>query len=161
LEGSAINCSAATPRARQLADGAALRSGLAPLQAHDCLRRELGLARQLRHRQVGGLAVLPQTWQRHTRIVWPRHRSHHWFCDVPGCTQKIFAERFEGALAAYARRTHDATELLQTLALQAGGEGGAGLAHKAGVPTSPETLLRLLPAMLDDAGIHAASARRQ
>ena len=58
-------------------------------------------------------------------------------------------ERFEGALASYARRTDDATELLQTFALQTGGEGGARLAHKAGVPTSPDTLLRLLHAMTD------------
>ena len=58
-----------------------------------------------------------------------------------------FAERFDGALARYARRTNGATELLTTFALQAGGEGGARLARKAGVPISPDTLLRILHSM--------------
>jgi transposase len=77
--------------------------------------------------------------------------TRRWFCDAPTCSRKVFAERFDGALAAFARRTDAATELLQTFALQAGGEGGARLAHKAGVPSSPDTLLRLLHAMLDEA----------
>jgi transposase len=42
-----------------------------------------------------------------------------------------------------------AQELLVTFALQAGGEGGARLARKAGVPVSPDTLLRLLRALTD------------
>jgi transposase len=68
---------------------------------------------------------------------------------VPDCTRRIFAERFDGVLARYARRTDEATELLTAFALQAGGEGGARLAQKAGVPTSPDTLLRLLQMMCD------------
>jgi Transposase len=70
---------------------------------------------------------------------------------VPTCPRKIFAERFEGALARYARRTVVADELLKSFALQAGGEGGARLARKAGVPVSPDTLLRLLRCLADDA----------
>jgi transposase len=79
-----------------------------------------------------------------------RVRSRRWFCDSPICSRKIFAERFDGALARYARRTNDTTELLTTFALQAGGEGGARLAHKAGVPISPDTLLRILYSLTDD-----------
>jgi transposase len=82
-------------------------------------------------------------------VVRLRVHTWRWFCDAPGCPRKIFAERFDGALATYARRTDGATELLQTFALQAGGEGGARLARTAGVPTSPDTLLRLLHTMLD------------
>jgi hypothetical protein len=67
------------------------------------------------------------------------------------CPPKIFAERFDDALARYARRTVDADDLLKTFALQAGGEGGARLARKAGVPVSPDTLLRLLRAIQDQA----------
>jgi transposase len=52
-------------------------------------------------------------------------------------------------LAHYARRTNGTTELLTSFALQAGGEGGARLARKAGVPISPDTLLRLLHALTD------------
>jgi transposase len=83
------------------------------------------------------------------RTVRLRVQARRWFCDAPSCPRRIFAERFDGTLATFARRTDDATELLQTFALQAGGEGGARLAVKAGVPTSPDTLLRLLHAMLD------------
>lgn len=76
-------------------------------------------------------------------------RSRRWFCDVPDCPRRIFAERFDGVLARYARRTDSTTELLTTFALQAGGEAGARLAQKAGVPTSPDTLLRLLHTMAE------------
>jgi hypothetical protein len=82
--------------------------------------------------------VLP--WRGKT--VRMRVHSRRWFCDTPSCSRRIFAERFDGALAHYARRTDGTTDLLTTFALQAGGEGGARLARKAGVPISPDTLLR-------------------
>src|SRR5205807_2539662 len=41
-------------------------------------------------------------------------------------------------------RTASATALLVEFGLRAGGEAGARLARKAGVPTSPDTLLRLV-----------------
>ena len=64
-------------------------------------------------------------------IVRMRVHSRRWFCDTASCPPKIFAERFGGALGRYARRT-DGTTDLNTFALQAGGEGGARLARKAG-----------------------------
>ena len=78
------------------------------------------------------------------KTVRMRVHSRRWFCDAPTCPRKIFAERFDGALARYARRTDGTTDLLTTFALQAGGEGGARLARKIGVPISPDTLLRIL-----------------
>jgi Transposase len=78
-----------------------------------------------------------------------RVHSRRWFCDAPSCPRKIFAERFDGALARYARRTDGTTERLTTFALQVGGEGGARLARKAGVPISPDTLLRILHSLID------------
>ena len=89
-------------------------------------------------------------WRGHT--VRLRVHSRRWFCDVPECPRAIFAERFDGVLAHYARRTHETTDLLTTFALQAGGEGGARLARKVGVPISPDTLLHLLHALTDDDG---------
>src|SRR5215831_11234698 len=86
-------------------------------------------------------------WRGHT--VRLRIHSRRWFCDVPECPREIFAERFDGVLARYARRTNSTTDLLTTFALQAGGEGGARLARKTGVPISPDTLLRLLHTMID------------
>jgi hypothetical protein len=76
-------------------------------------------------------------------------RSRRWFCDAAACSRRIFAERFDGALAPYARRTNGATELLTTFALQAGGEGGARLAREVGVPIYPDTLLRILHSITD------------
>jgi len=49
-----------------------------------------------------------------------------WFCDAPECSRRNVAERFDG------------------------GEGGAGLARKAGVPISPDTLLRVLHSVTDE-----------
>jgi transposase len=83
------------------------------------------------------------------KVVRMRVHSRRWFCDAAKCSRRIFAERFDGALARYARRTNGATELLTTFALQAGGEGGARLARKAGVPISPDTLLRILHSITD------------
>src|SRR5215210_6603849 len=83
------------------------------------------------------------------KTVRMRVHTRRWFCDTPNCSRKIFAERFDGALAHYARRTNGTTELLTTFALQAGGEGGACLGHKAGVPISPDTLLRSLHSLVD------------
>src|SRR5437588_3466612 len=91
-------------------------------------------------------------WRGHT--VRMRVHTRRWFCDVPSCPRKIFAERFDGVLAHYARRTNGTTELLTTFALQAGAEGGARLARKAGVPISPDTLLRLLHALTDADDTH-------
>src|SRR5260370_34303516 len=85
-------------------------------------------------------------------IVRMNVHTRRWFCDEPTCPRKIFAERFDGALARYARRTVVADNLLRTFALQAGGEGGARLARTAGVPVSPDTLLRLLRAIQDQPG---------
>src|SRR5437016_4169849 len=66
--------------------------------------------------------ALDLPWRGQT--VRMRVHSRRWFCDVPTCPRKIFAERFDGQLAHYARRTSGTAELLATFALQAGGEGG-------------------------------------
>lgn len=87
----------------------------------------------------------------HGATVRLRVRTRRWFCDAPGCPRRIFAERFDGALAARARRTDGVTRLLVTFVLQAGGEGGARLARQVGLPVSPDTLLRLARAIADDA----------
>jgi hypothetical protein len=56
--------------------------------------------------------------------------SRRSFCDVPHCPRRILAERFDGALAGYARRTDNATELLMAFTVQAEGRwlptGAAG-----------------------------------
>jgi len=65
-------------------------------------------------------------------------------CRAPACSRETFAEDFGPGLPRCARRTAQASTLLLRLAWTAGGEAGARLAHAAGLPTSPDTLLRLL-----------------
>ena len=65
-------------------------------------------------------------------------------CLNPACERKTFAEDGGPDLPHYARRTVAANEHLLQIALTAGGEAGAHLANREGLPTSPDTLLRLL-----------------
>lgn len=65
-------------------------------------------------------------------------------CPNRACPRATFAEDFGPALPRFARRTTDATALLLQVACATGGEGGARLAKRIGLPTSPDTLLRLL-----------------
>ena len=103
----------------------------------------------LSHRQHSWYQRRPLDLPWRGAVVRMNVHTRRWFCDEPTCPRKIFAERFDGALARYARRTVVADNLLRTFALQAGGEGGARLARTAGVPVSPDTLLRLLHAIQD------------
>lgn len=64
-------------------------------------------------------------------------------CIDDSCSRHTFAEDFGEKLPRYARRTKDAADLLVEMALKAGGEEGARLAAAAGLPVSPDTLLRL------------------
>jgi transposase len=65
-------------------------------------------------------------------------------CPNPQCARRTFAEPFGPAVPPHARRTAEATALLTAFAEDAGGEAGARLAAKARLPTSADTLLRLL-----------------
>jgi transposase len=65
-------------------------------------------------------------------------------CDHPACRRRTFAEDFAPALLPRARRTFETGQVLLRLAETVGGEAGARLAHTAGLPVSPDTLLRLL-----------------
>jgi transposase len=88
------------------------------------------------------------------------------FCETPTCPRTIFAERLAGVAPAFAHRTDRQRDRLTDFALALGGEAGARLAAKHGMPVSPDTLLRLLrqapeadlptPAVLgvDDWAIH-------
>lgn len=63
------------------------------------------------------------------------------FCDVPGCSRRIFTERLPTTAAPYARRTKRAAEALRVIALALGGAGGARLAAVLGLGASATTLL--------------------
>ncbi|MCL4489707.1 MAG: ISL3 family transposase [Chloroflexi bacterium] len=73
-----------------------------------------------------------------------RLRVRRFFCDNPDCSRRIFVERLSPAIAPYARRTHRLELLLEAFSLALGGEAGAPLAQRSGMPTSPNSLLRLI-----------------
>ena len=66
------------------------------------------------------------------------------FCDNAACLRRIFGERLADVAAVPARRTNRQGERLATIAFARGGEAGARLAGKLGMPVSPDTLLRLI-----------------
>jgi transposase len=62
----------------------------------------------------------------------------------PACPGSTFTETVGEHLPKRARRTTAATDTLVDLARADGGEGGARVARRIGLPISPDTLLRLL-----------------
>ena len=88
------------------------------------------------HRSVADLpwARIPVRLQLHVR---------KFVCRNPDCPQTIFAERFPAIVAPCARRTLRLADDQRHLALDHGGEAGARTATRLGMPTSPDTLLRL------------------
>ena len=68
-------------------------------------------------------------------------------CSNAMCAQRTFAERLGESIKAYARRTKRCASRLQTIGLLLGGNAGALLAKRMGLPVSSDTLLRLVRAL--------------
>ena len=68
--------------------------------------------------------------------------ARRFFCDTPRCPRRIFVERVDDVAAAYARKTCRLVEAFECIAFTCGGEPGARLAGRLGMPVSPDTLLR-------------------
>lgn len=79
-------------------------------------------------------------WQG-TRVVI-RWRSRKFFCDSPGCPQRIFTERQPAVTWPYGRRTVRLHDVLQCLGLALGGEPGCRVARRLAMPVSGDTMLR-------------------
>jgi hypothetical protein len=73
-----------------------------------------------------------------------RLQTRRWFRGQRDCPRKIFTERLPGLAKRYARRTDEEACLLSLLSYVLGGEAGARLARRMGMPVSPDTLLRQL-----------------
>ena len=71
------------------------------------------------------------------------------FCKNPECECRIFTERLPVVLAPYARRTHRLATQQQALAFSLGGEEAARQMFLLGMPTSPDTALRLIRKALE------------
>ncbi|MGN8120042.1 transposase family protein [Labrys sp. 22185] len=65
-------------------------------------------------------------------------------CINTRCSQRIFGERAEGVVMPYARRTLRLRDLQRCVGVALGGEAGARLTDRLGMPSSPDTLLRLV-----------------
>jgi transposase len=68
------------------------------------------------------------------------------FCDHAGCTRRIFTERLPEVAAPWARRTARLAERLTAVGLALGGSAGARLSRGLAMPTTRNTLLRLIRA---------------
>jgi transposase len=90
--------------------------------------------RRLTDLPIHGVPVLLRVWAR------------RFFCRTHGCLRRIFAERLEGVATAGGRKTRRLRASLREVALADGGEGGARLARRLGMGTSPDTFLRLIRA---------------
>lgn len=91
-------------------------------------------------RYVRTLADLP--WHGvHVQLRW---RSRKFFCDTPLCPQRIFTERLPQVALPHARKTQRMAVALTCIGFACGGEGGARLADRLGMPTSPDSLLRAI-----------------
>jgi transposase len=97
-------------------------------------------ARRLHSRYHRTLADLP--WGNYTVRLWLHVRRL--FCDHVDCTRRIFTERLPGVIAPWARRTARLAKRLTMAGLTLGGAAGARLSRWLGMPTTRNTLLRLI-----------------
>jgi transposase len=95
--------------------------------------------------------TLQSRYQRHlTDLPWGTRPVHiqltvrKFICRNANCPRRIFTERVPELVAAYARKTHRLITALQAIAVALGGQAGARLAPRLGVPASRDTLLRLV-----------------
>lgn len=86
------------------------------------------------------LADLP--WQ--GRLVEIHVRARRFHCGNAACRRRIFAERLPGERGPRAQRTARLSDIQRYVALALGGAPGARLVGRLGMPTSRDTLLRLV-----------------
>jgi transposase len=68
-------------------------------------------------------------------------------CDTATCPRKVFAERLGSFVEVRARQTTRHRQAIEAIGLATCGEGGARLADRLGMATSPTTLLRRIMAL--------------
>jgi transposase len=96
-------------------------------------------------------SVIHSRYQRHlTDLPWGTHpvrlqlTVRKFVCRNPSCPRRIFTERVPELVAPYARKTERLVTTLQAIGMALGGQAGTRLAHGLGLPTSRDTLLRLV-----------------
>jgi transposase len=115
-----------------------LRSRQRTIRCRLCGRR----ASRVHSRYERTLADLP--WGEYAVVL--RLRVRRLFCDNARCERRIFTERLPGIAAPWSRRTARLATRLTSVGLALGGAAGARLSHELGLPTTRNTLLRLIRA---------------
>jgi transposase len=95
---------------------------------------------RIRGRYTRTLADLPCQG----RAMRVRLEVRRFICATRGCPRTTFAECFPTLTRAYARRTLRQADALVEVAFAVGGKAGAKLAKRLAMPTSRDTLLRLI-----------------
>ena len=75
-------------------------------------------------------------------------RVRRFYCRNPRCTRRTFAERLPELALPYGRRTCRLTTTQGQVGVALGGEAGARLLRNLAMPTSADTVLRLIRRML-------------
>lgn len=101
------------------------------------------LATRIHSRYQRRLADLPSTGQPVRFLLAVRK----FFCDVPSCPRKIFAERLVPFVAPWARLTARLFQLVQIIGLATGGRLGVRVTDRMGIQTSRFTILRRIMAL--------------
>lgn len=78
------------------------------------------------------------------RQVYFQVTLRKFYCINAHCSRKVFAQRLDGITRVYARRTDRQQHALEAIGFALGGEAGARLAVRLGIPVSPDTLLRYI-----------------
>jgi transposase len=76
------------------------------------------------------------------RPVHLRVTARKFLCRNPACPRAVFCERLPPVVAPSGRTTTRLSDVQRAFGLALGGEAGARLARRAGMPVSPDTLLR-------------------
>ncbi len=97
-------------------------------------------SRRVQSRYHRTLADLPISGRRVVLIVQVRRFR----CPTATCLRQIFAERLPDLVAPFARRSQPLQYALAQIGFALGGEAGTRLADCLGMPTSPDSLLRLI-----------------
>ncbi|HEY0969364.1 MAG TPA: ISL3 family transposase [Gemmatimonadales bacterium] len=78
------------------------------------------------------------------RTVRLELQVRRFYCRNSSCHRRTFAERLPGLLDVRARRTRRLAAAQTAVAVEVGGEAGARLLERLAMPTSPDTLVRLI-----------------
>jgi transposase len=83
------------------------------------------------------------------RAVQLELHTRRFFCQNRSCPRQIFTERLPSAVEPYARRTTRLTDVFMLIGFALGAEAGKRLVEGMSLVTSPDTLLRLIRAKVD------------